>query len=184
MSGSSKSSASLWGGVVKTFRWQTLAVPMPEERQTGLTAHRFTRPVEKPSKLYVTPDDPESCWKTPGPVAGPFYAYPDDGSKVTYYWYRFADQPALLNTDLTGAERETLQTRVETLHSTWKKDRDYLPPPKIGELAAIDSALILTPPQGLETGYVPIVTRQELANSAKQDVLKAPAEINHEKSRK
>lgn len=141
------------------------AADVPPE--TGLTAHRFTRPVEEPSKPYVTPGDPESCWKTPGPVAGPFYAYPDDGSKVTYYWYRFADQPALLNADLTDAERETLQTRVEKLHSTWKKDRDYLPPPKIGQLAAIDSALILTPPQGLETGYVPIVTRQELANSAK-----------------
>ncbi|HCS50601.1 MAG TPA: hypothetical protein DIW81_03260, partial [Planctomycetaceae bacterium] len=61
-----------------------------------------------------------------------------------------ADQPALLNADLTDTERATLQTRVEKLHSTWKADRDYLPPPKIGQLAAIDSALIVTPPQGLE----------------------------------
>ncbi|MBV08257.1 MAG: hypothetical protein CMN21_03465 [Rubinisphaera sp.] len=139
---------------------QAEEVPM----ETGLTSHRFTRPVEEPSQPYVTPDDPASCWKTPGPVAGPFYAYPGDGSKVTYYWYRFADQPALLNADLTDTERATLQTRVEKLHSTWKADRDYLPPPKIGQLAAIDSALIVTPPQGLEIGYVPIVTRQELAN--------------------
>ncbi len=132
--------------------------------ETGLTSHRFTRPVEEPSQPYVTPDDSASCWKTPGPVAGPFYAYPGDGSKVTYYWYRFADQPALLNADLTDTERVTLQARVEKLHSTWKADRDYLPPPKIGQLAAIDSALIVTPPQGLDIGYVPIVTRQELAN--------------------
>jgi hypothetical protein len=79
---------------------------------------------------------------------------------VTYYWYRFADQPALLNADLTDKERENLQTRVEKLHRHWKKDRDYLPPPAIGELADIDPALIVAPPSGLEAGYVPIATRQ------------------------
>jgi len=26
-----------------------------------------------------------------------------DGSTVTYYWYRFADQPALLNADIDPA---------------------------------------------------------------------------------
>ena len=41
----------------------------------------------------------------------------------------------------------------------WKKDRNYLPPPKIGKLADIDPALILTPPTGLAIRYVPIVTR-------------------------
>jgi hypothetical protein len=79
---------------------------------------------------------------------------------VTYYWYRFADQPALLNADLTDAERETLQKRVEKLHRHWKKDRTYLAPPAFGELADIDPALIVTPPAGLEAGYVPIATRQ------------------------
>jgi hypothetical protein len=32
----------------------------------------------------------------------------------------------------------------------------------IGKLADIDPALIVTPPKGMEVGYVPIVTRQEL----------------------
>jgi hypothetical protein len=85
---------------------------------------------------------------------------------VTYYWYRFADQPALLNADLTDKERESLQTRVEKLHRNWKKDRDYLAPPAIGKLAHIDPALIVTPPPGLEAGYVPIATRQESQNIA------------------
>jgi len=49
---------------------------------------------------------------------------------------------------------------VEKLHRNWKKDRDYLPPPSRGTLAEIDPALIVTPPPGLEAGYVPIVTRQ------------------------
>ncbi|MCP6756850.1 hypothetical protein NL533_35010, partial [Klebsiella pneumoniae] len=67
-----------------------------------------------------------------------------DGSVVTYYWYRFADQPALLNADLTAAERETLQKRVELLHKNWTRDREYLPPPKVGKLADLDPAVLVT----------------------------------------
>ena len=145
--------------------------------ETGLADHQFTRPQEDPSGPYVTPDEPESCWKNPGPAAGPFYAYPGDGSKVTYYWYRFADQPAMLNADLTDGERETLQKRVEKIHAKWTIDGEYLPPPQIGTLADIDSALIVTPPKGLETGYVPIVTRQELAKPNKYSVESPPAEL-------
>jgi len=91
--------------------------------ETGLAEVAFNRPVEGRREPYVTPDAPESSWKKPGPVAGPSYAHPGDGSVVTYYWYRFADQPALLNADLTAEERETLQTRAEELHRNWKKDR-------------------------------------------------------------
>ena len=130
--------------------------------ETGLAKVSFSRPIEDPSEPYVTPDDAESCWKKPGPVAGPFQAHPGDGSVVTYYWYRFADQPALLNADLTDKERESLQARVEKLHRNWKKDREYLAPPTVGTLADIDPALIVTPPKGMEVGYVPIVTRQAM----------------------
>jgi len=128
--------------------------------ETGLAGVSFSRPPGDPSDPYVTPDDAESCWKKPGPVAGPFQAHPGDGSTVTYYWYRFADQPALLNADLADEERESLQARVEKLHRNWEKDRDYLAPPTIGKLADIDPALLVTPPPGLEAGYVPIATRQ------------------------
>ncbi len=138
-------------------------VPVPREdvpAETGLAEVAFERASTRGSAPYVTPDDPDSCWKKPGPVAGPFEACPGDGSVVSYYWYRFADQPALLNADLTDGEREDLQKRVEKLHRKWKKDGRYLPPPAQGELADIDPALILTPPSGLEVGYVPIATRQ------------------------
>ncbi|MGO9201523.1 MAG: hypothetical protein ACLQM8_13450 [Limisphaerales bacterium] len=138
-------------------------VPVQAEEvpiETGLVQHQFHRPREDRPEPYVTPEDAKSCWKKPGPVAGPFRAYPGDGSVVTYYWYRFADQPALLNADLTDQEREAVQARVEKLHRNWIKDRDYLPPPTVGKLAEIDPALIVTPPPGLEAGYVPIVTRQ------------------------
>lgn len=101
---------------------------------------------------YVTPDEADSCWKKPGPAAGPFEAKLGDGSVVTYYWYRFPDQPALLNADLSADEREALQKRVELLHRNWSRDRDYLPPPKVGKLADLDPAVLVTPPKGLEIG--------------------------------
>jgi hypothetical protein len=135
--------------------------------ETGLTKVEFPRAERGSIDPYVTPEAPDSCWKTPGPVAGPFRVRPGDGSIVTYYWYRFADQPALLNADLSDAERDAMQAKVEKLHRAWTKDREYLPPPTVGTLADLDPALIVTPPNGLEAGYVPIVTRQELASSAK-----------------
>lgn len=128
--------------------------------ETGLAKVTFPRPKKKPNPPYVTPDEASSSWKKPGPVAGPFESTLGDGSVVTYYWYRFADQPALLNADMTDAERETLQKRVEMLHRQWTKEREYLPPPDMGKLADLDPAVLVTPPQGLEIGYVPIVTRQ------------------------
>jgi len=130
--------------------------------ETGLARLSFSRPKERPPQAYVTPEDAESCWKKPGPVAGPFKVKIGDGSTVTYYWYRFADQPALLNADLTDKERETLQNRVEKIHRHWTRDRDYLAPPTVGKLADIDPALIVTPPKGMEVGYVPIATRQAM----------------------
>lgn len=128
--------------------------------ETNLAKVAFPRRRTANPEPYVTPDEAGSSWKKPGPKAGPLEAKLGDGSVVTYYWYRFADQPALLNADLTDAERENLQSRVEMLHRQWTKDREYLPPPTIGKLADLDPAVLVTPPKGLEVGYVPIVTRQ------------------------
>jgi hypothetical protein len=139
-----------------------LPIPASEvPAETGLAEVRFDRKRNGAPKTYETPSEADSCWKTPGPKAGPFKAYPGDGSEVTYYWYRFADQPALLNADMTDAQREAIQKRVELLHRHWSKDRDYLAPPARGKLADLDPALIVNPPPGMEIGYVPIVTRQE-----------------------
>ncbi|MEJ7614009.1 MAG: hypothetical protein SQA66_10255 [Candidatus Fervidibacter sacchari] len=93
--------------------------------------------------------------ENPGPVAGPFKAYLGDGSVVTYYWYRFADQPALLNADLTKEEREEMQKRVELIHRHWTKDREYLPSPTVGKLVDLDPAQIVKPPKGLEGWICP-----------------------------
>jgi len=140
-------------------RW-VVVNPKDVPAETGLAKVEFPRPWKAPQKPYVTPDEAESSWKKPGPAAGPFEAKLGDGSVVTYYWYRFADQPALLNADLTAEERKSLQKRVEMLHKNWTKERKYLPPPKVGKLADLDPAVLVTPPKGLEIGYVPIVTRQ------------------------
>lgn len=142
-------------------RWDPVT-PSSVPGETGLQNVEWKRPEEPPQRPYDTPDDPASCWKKPGPEAGPYKAYLGDGTVVTYYWYRFADQPALLNAGLTDAERERLQKRVEKLHRAWPKNRDYLAPPKLGSLAELDPAQIVKPPKGLEVGFVPIATRQEL----------------------
>ena len=131
-------------------------------RETGLAQVYFDTPQEKPQEPWDTPTNAASCWKKPGPVAGPFKTYLGDGTVVTYSWFRFADQPAILNADLSDKEREEMQAKVEKLHRSWKKDSNYLPPPAVGKLADLDPGLLVTPPPGLEVGYVPIVTRQEL----------------------
>ena len=144
----------------KRERWSAVAaadVPV----STGLQAHRFETPREKNPGPYETPTVPESPFRSPGPAAGPYETTLGDGSVVTYAWYRFADQPAMLNADLTPAERAEAQRRVELLHRHWTRDRTYLPPPSTGTLASLDPALIVTPPAGLEFGYVPIALRQE-----------------------
>jgi len=128
--------------------------------ETGLAGVEFPSRRGADRTPYVTPAEADSSWQQPGPAAGPFEATLGDGSRVTYSWYRFADQPALLNADLSAEDREAIQQRVELLHKHWTKDREYLPPPTVGELADLDPALLVTPPKGLEIGYVPIVTRQ------------------------
>ena len=134
----------------------------PEEAPAELRNEKFETPKENPQPAYDTPEARESSFKTPGPVAGPFKAHLGDHSVVTYYWYRFADQPALLNADLSKDEREAMQVKVEKLHRAWTHQLEYLAPPTIGKLADLDPAQIVTPPKGFEIGYVPIATRQEL----------------------
>jgi hypothetical protein len=117
---------------------------------------------------YLTPlepdcqwQDPNGPWNSPGPVAGPFKAELGDGTTVTYYWYRFVDQPAIIHANLPEEMRTKLQNRVELLHANWRHTDEYLAPPAIGRIATVDPAGLVEPPAGLEIGYVPIVTRQE-----------------------
>jgi hypothetical protein len=53
------------------------------------------------------------------------------------------------------------QRRVELIRRAWTKERTYIAEPTRGKLASLDPGLIVTPPAGLEAGYVPIALRQE-----------------------
>lgn len=125
--------------------------------ETGLRQKKFE--LAKPGNPYTSPG--KGAWAEPGPKRGPFKAKLVDGSVVTYYWYRFVDQPALQQYRWREEKKARLQVRVEMIHASWPVDRDYMAPPARGKLVKLDPALIVAPPQGLEVGYVPIVTRQE-----------------------
>ena len=60
----------------------------------------------------------------------------------------------------SAEKKAALQAFVAKIHATWPIDRDYMAPPSRGTLATLDPALLVTPPKGLEVGYVPIVTHQ------------------------
>lgn len=126
--------------------------------ETGLKSAEF--PGAHTNQAYTSPTGADSVWKTPGPKAGPFTAKLTDGSVVTYYWYRFIDQPSLQDADLTPREKARLQMMVEKIQASWTPEKEYMAPPAEGQIASLDPALIVKPPKNLGPGYVPIVTNQ------------------------
>jgi hypothetical protein len=130
------------------------AADVPAE--TGLHAQEFK--LAKPGVPYTSPTS--GAWSKPGPSSGPFIVRLADGSVVTYSWYRFIDQPSFQQYEWTEEKKAKLQALVEKMHATWPIDRNYMPPPSRGKLATLDPALLVTPPKGMEVGYVPIVTCQ------------------------
>ncbi len=107
---------------------------------------------------YTSPTT--GVWSRPGPTIGPFTVKLVDGSLVAYSWYRFIDQPSFQQYDWSAAKKAKLQAFVEKIHANWPINRAYMTPPSRGVLVKLDPALIVTPPKGLEVGYVPIVTHQ------------------------
>jgi hypothetical protein len=111
--------------------------------------------ISKPpaGKCMDNPADPKLyCFQTQSP------------SWVGYKWYKFTDQPAFQRVSLSAHEKEFLQKRVETLHrmtgrtSRWIKSRNARE-----DLAVVDPVQLLTPPKGLEVGYVPIAIYEGLS---------------------
>jgi hypothetical protein len=129
---------------------------------TGLQASQFPSPDQTQS--YLPSEHGDGVWKNPGPKAGPFKATLVDGSIITYYWYRFIDQPSLQHAGLSVAEKADLQSIVMKIHRNWTTAKQYMVPPKRGQLASLDPAQIVRPPRGLEVGYVPIAVRQDPAH--------------------
>lgn len=138
-----------------------VAIPASEvPKNTNLLEKEFK--LAEAGEPFTSPE--KGAWINPGAVAGPFKVILTDGSLVTYYWYRFVDQPSFQQYNWSKAKKDKLQAFVEKIHAEWPINRDYMAPPSMGELATLDPALLVTPPKGMEVGYVPIVTRQEAAS--------------------
>jgi hypothetical protein len=136
--------------------WVPVA-PSAVPSETGLAAQKF--PVAKKGNPYVTPTS--SAWKVPGPATATSTVTLNDGSQVTYAWYRFVDQPVFQQYSWSEEQKERLQKLVTEIHAHWGINRNYMPPPSSGSLVRLDPALLVKPPKGMEKGYVPIVVGQK-----------------------
>ena len=152
------------------------AIAPSDAKQTGLAAKIFEgakiltdlagSPIgfdppdtERSYQSYVAPKS--GAWASPGPTGEAQTVTLGDGTTVTYAWYKFIDQPALQNLNLTPEQKKQLQYRIELLHQKYRDIKGkYMKPPSTGSLVSMDPKLIVEPPSGLEVGYVPIVTRQ------------------------
>ena len=145
-------------------------INFPEDSKNDFDFSGFLQePITTPlNPGYRHTDDVVTAWKTPGPIAGPFVVDLSDGSQAVYYWYKFCEQPAILNSFMDKTERELIQKRIELLHANWSIDDHYVPDPK-QPLATIDKGIIVTPPQGLEIGFVPICVHQQQASQRLPD---------------
>lgn len=86
---------------------------------------------------------------------------------IGWRWFKFTEQPSLQRLNLTKKEKDFLQESIETLHkymepnaplNSWLKT-----PTSSRSLVTVDPKLLITPPEGMEYGYVPIIVYQELA---------------------
>jgi hypothetical protein len=135
------------------------AADVPPE--TGLLKEEFA--LAEHGAPYTSPAHPTptpGAWTKPGPKPGVFTAKLVDGSTVTYAWYRFVDQPSLQQYAWSQEKKAKVQSLVEKMHRAWPIDGEYMAPPTRGTLVTLDPALLVTPPAGMEVGYVPIVIGQ------------------------
>jgi hypothetical protein len=164
--------SSLFGGVALGFSWpvKSKVITLPDTyMQTGdsrvavdsisapavLVNHQFP-PATASIYTYSFP----SWWK-PNSANDLYQAHLVDGSTLTYEWVRFIDQPAFLHLDLTESEKMRLQTQAENIQRSWDSaNSSFMGVPTSGSLAKLDSGLSVTPPIGMEIGYVPIVIGQ------------------------
>ena len=137
--------------------------PIPESQvpdSTKLKEQLFPQLKTLPAPSLDTSES--SPWKSSKWAAGPFTAVLSNGSQVTYVWYRFVDQPALARLPLTDDQRAKLQAWAERVHDQGINGLT-IPPPSSGHLVSLDPGQIVTPPAGLERGYVPIAIAQGAA---------------------
>ena len=102
----------------------------------------------------------------------------DDGSIISYQWFRFRDQPLFQGLiqdypeTYTEEYLEDLQQLIEQMHKDWGSSQLFLERPTTLDelhLVEIDHGLLVEPPQGKEFGWVPIVTQVEHPDVIWQD---------------
>jgi hypothetical protein len=140
-------------------RPDTTSLMRHEDPTTGLDSSCYTC------------DDPTGCDDTE------YETVLDDGSRITYRWYRFIDQPVFhhLRIDYpdaySDAALENLQGVIESMHSEWGSTHQLLERPTGTDplhLAEVDHGLLVEPPAGKENGWVPIVLEVELPDGTWQ----------------
>ena len=107
----------------------------------------------------------------------------DDGSRITYRWYRFINQPVFDYLRIEYPEKYSeeslneLQKVIEAIHEEWGGDHRLIERP-IGvdklNLAEVDHGLIVEPPPGKEIGWVPIVLEVEIPDGIWQEEIDFP----------
>jgi hypothetical protein len=144
--------------VLSNGSWAPIAADqVPAE--TGLKDAAFPT---APQGTYPSQDTSStSPWASGRWAAGPFSVRLSDRSTVWYVWYRFIDQPAIAQLGLADSVLQRLQTFVAAWQTASGTQGVTIAAPTSGTLASLDPALFVTPPAGLEKGYVPIVIAQQ-----------------------
>jgi hypothetical protein len=141
----------------------------------GALALRSFQPSRANDGRYLGPPaaTEEACFDMPGPAPADSRLYctrTETGLWLGFKWYRFVDQPELnqVFASLPDSEQEDakcyMQARIERLHEA-QQDSSAMPawfePPQgdgtlPGSKASLDPNLLVTPPDGMEVGFVPI----------------------------
>ena len=144
---------------------------------TSLSPHELTE--EGGYNESITPD--YSCYVCPnGDICDQeiHQTILDDGSIISYQWFRFRDQPLFQGLiqdypeTYTEEHLEDLQQLIEQMHKDWGSSQLFLERPTTLDelhLVEIDHGLLVEPPEGKEFGWVPIVTQVEQPDGIWQD---------------
>ena len=140
-------------------------------RTTSLLPHVLTNELQENLPPGHTPD--YSCWVCEDPSKCDSTLYETvtvDGSRISYQWFRFRDQPLFRDLAIEYPDTYTdlylnkIQTVIETMHREWGDSQQFLERPSNVDtlhLAEIDHGLLVNPPDGKEYGWVPVVTHVE-----------------------
>ena len=134
------------------------------EAPIALVNAEFGSLMQTSTYIYQAP----SWWQQSPAASGDLTADLRDGSQVTYRWYKFVDQPSLQRFEMNAAEKAAIQGAIEKMQREWNNFA-MMKKPTSGTLASFDEGLLVTPPLGLEIGYVPIVVEQKAADQSAVD---------------